>query len=216
MNIKNLFKHKIFQQKKCPIPKEYLDKIGHIILCPSGNCCRCYHWKDYQLEAYKKETEEYIREQHKTITDLNKKLKELTECLNNKLIKCKECGLYYQFNGEYNNICNDCKKKFNDDYLEINIRLLKETLKLLNELSNKYNFRLSSTTSFVIHRHIELESKNTLQRKIIELMTNNIIYTCDKNDDRLCDAKFEIGCKMCVKERFENKAKQALEGTKHD
>jgi len=72
MKFKKLF-NRIFGIKDCPIPHEYQDKLEHIILC-SGECTKCFHWKDYQLESYKKEAEEYISAQAKIIADLNQKL----------------------------------------------------------------------------------------------------------------------------------------------
>lgn len=74
MNILNVFKNKLFQQKQCPIPDEYLDKIGHIIICSGNKCCKCHHFLKYQLESYRKEIADFINEQHKTIIKLQKAL----------------------------------------------------------------------------------------------------------------------------------------------
>lgn len=110
MNFKKFFKEKILGLMECPIPSEYKRHSDeHIFIC-SGNCTKCYHFKSYQFDSYRKEIKEYITEQHKTITGLNQKLKEAKE---QKLItpEQKELQELRQFKNDLTLICTKCPTK---------------------------------------------------------------------------------------------------------
>lgn len=127
MSIKKFF-NRILGSIECPIPREYQDKLTHIFFC-SGSCTKCYHWKDYQLESCRKESEEYILEQHKIITDLTQKFED-----SNKLITPEQNELQElrEINKQLRERCHMCGDT--SDIEKCNLSVLKKCLNLESKL----------------------------------------------------------------------------------